>query len=469
MKFVPHPYQSTALAHLKAHPSAALLLDMGLGKTVVALTAIADLIDGLDLGAVLVVAPLRVVQMTWPEEIAKWDHTRHLKVSRVLGVQKERERALTEPADIYLMNYENVIWLAEWLSKNGSKRPAPFDMIVWDESSKMKSWAARRFKMIKPYLPTFKRHAILTGTPSPKSYLDLWSQYYLLDQGARLGKFITHYRDRHFEQGYDGWTYTLRGGHSKQIERAISDITLCLKAKDYLKMPKLIKNRVEVALPPKTVKQYKELEREMFLKLDSGEIEAMNAAALSNQCRQFVGGAVYKEQLFTPEGKPILPRVWHTVHNAKIDALADIIEDAQGSPVLVAFEFKHELARLRARWARAPMIVGGTSERDAAKAKAAWNSGTVPVMLVHPASVGHGLNLQAGGHILVWFTLTWSLELYEQTVARLYRQGQSQPVVVHSLVCRGTVDEAVAASIAGKAKGQAALISALTRYRKAIK
>lgn len=458
-----HGYQYRALNHLCDHKSAALFLDMGLGKTVVTLTAIRSWIDNLTCRAAIVVAPLRVAQLVWKAEAQEWGHLQSMKIVQVLGDKKARIAALSQKAEVYVINYDNVIWLADWIAEQ-DKTVLPFDVLVWDESSKMKSHASRRFKLMKPHLARFARNVLLTGTPSPQSYLDLWSQYFLLDRGERLGQFITHYRDRYFDLGYDGWTYKLKSFAAKEIEERIADITLSLRAADHLTMPKLIINKVAVELPAKVREQYQELEKEMFLQLDKGEVEAFNAAALTNKCRQFTGGAIYTDDGRLAKGSTKRKSV--SIHDAKMDALADLIDDAQGQPILVAYEYRHELDRLRERWPRAAVIGSGTKDPEAIVKE--WNAGNVPLMFAHPASIGHGVNLQHGGHILVWLTLTWSLELYEQTIARLYRQGQKHPVVVHIMVCKDTIDLAVVDAIASKSSGQAGLLKAIRDYKKKV-
>ena len=460
MKFKPHDYQRRAQRHIEETPAAALFLDMGLGKTVVTLSWAANLINRLDLRGVLVIAPLRVIEMTWAQEAAKWNHTRWLRVVTVRGSAAERERILREPADIYLINYDLVIWLTNWLAREPSLN---FDAVVFDESSKMKSPSARRFKLIKPFLGWFHRRLILTGTPAPNSYEDLWSQLYLLDEGARLGKYVTHFRDRFFELNpYNRFDRRIRKGAAATIENLIGDLVLCLKASDYLKMPKLIANRIEIELSEKDREDYDRLEREMFVELEKTSVEAFNAASLTTKCRQFSSGAIYDPPVIDRNGKP-RPRTWTRIHDAKLDALAEIIDEAAGSPVLVAYEYQHELARLRERWPKAPWIGGGS--KDSAKIVERWNRAEIPVLFAHPASIGHGINLQYGGHILAWLSGTFSLELYEQTVARLYRQGQKMPVIVHWIVARRTADEVAFKTIERKAKGQAALRDALVAYR----
>lgn len=466
MKWIPHGYQKRTARFIVEKPKAAVWLDMGLGKTVSTLTAISVLQDRLESRAALVVAPLRVCQLTWPDEVAKWDHLKHLRVSSIIGEAKEREAACRAQADIYLINYENLIWL---YSKMAAKmKSAPWDMLVLDEASKMKNPTSRRFKILKPHLSTFSRVVELTGTPAPQSYEDLWSQVFLLDRGERLGTYITHYRDQYFRSvDPNGYKLVMVQGAKEKIERKIQDLVLCMKAEDYLEMPKLIENIVEVPLPEEARKQYKKLEEEMYLVLDASEgkaVEALNAASLSSKLRQMTSGAIYDPQKLNEDGNPVGERTWHDVHSAKLEAVDDIIEEANGQPVMVVYEFQSELARLLAKYPKAPWI-GGGSKGNVKTIETAWTRGEIPILLVHPASVGHGLNLQYGGHIQVWTSGTWSLELDDQTVARLYRQGQTKPVIVHRLVCPKTVDEVVVKAIREKTTGQANLVAALKAAR----
>ncbi|UOF83006.1 DNA/RNA helicase [Caudoviricetes sp.] len=470
--YCPHSYQEEAEQWVMTHPMTSLWLDMGLGKTVSTLSAIARLRRSGAVRAVLVVGPLRVIEDTWPDEIAKWWHTEHLTTSHIRGnvsprtvIRKNPDGSLRETmtkpstkglsalatrADIYLVSYDVLPALAQWCAEQ--KGDLPFDMIVWDESSKMKNASARRFKLMKPVLGRMKRGVLLTGTPAPQNYIDLWSQYFLIDRGARLGQFVTHFKDRHFE-AIDRYGYTLRmrNGAKETIERAISDVTLCMRAEDHLDMPALVENDIMLELPPHARKVYDDLEAELASELMLGDAVAVSEASLVNKCRQVASGAIYLEER---------DKTWEQVHDAKLDALADIIDDAQGTPILVAYEFRHDIERLLRRWPKAPWIGGGS--KDASGAIKAWNTGTVPVMFVHPASVGHGINLQHGGHILVWFTLTWSLELYQQTVARLYRQGQAhRSVIIHRILMKNTVDTDVRSALRTKDKGQSALKEAI--------
>lgn len=476
MIFTPHKYQLKGIKHILKHPYCAEFLDMGLGKTTITLTAVAKLIDRCEIRSVLVMAPKRVCELTWPKEIKKWDHTKHLTHTQIVGSpvskkikRKGKEidtkpsanalRSLSQTVDIYLANYEILPELATWMH---TATYLPWDMVVWDESSKMKSASARRFKKMKPVLGKLSRGVLLSGTPAPQSYEDLWSQFYLLDRGERLGEFVSHFRDRYFNTvDRYGYVKVLKHGAAATIEKKISDITLCMQAEDYLKMPKLIHNIIEVKLPKKMKEQYDEFEREMFIKLKSDDIEALNAASLSAKCRQFTSGAVYKTRALDKMGKPIGPKTWTHIHDAKMDTMEELIEGSCGQPILVAYEFQHERERFMKRFPKAAWL-GGSN--DAGKIEKKWNEGKLPLMIAHPASVGHGLNLQFGGHILVFLSGTWSLELYEQIICRLYRQGQSKPVIVHHLRVKDTVDEVVGVSNRKKAKGQKALLDILKAY-----
>lgn len=449
-----HDYQLRAAKFVRDHTESALFLEMGLGKTISVLSAMDDLIAGLNINAVLVVAPIRVVESVWPDEVEKWDHTKHLKISLVRGSAKQRAEALKKPAQLFLINYELLPWLADLVKKWKS---LPFDMIVFDESSKMKSPRAKRFKKIKRLLPRFKRRVIMTGTPAPNSYLDLWAQVYCADVGRRLGGLFDMFKDRWFT--FNQYTYEckIKPGAQKAIRKRIADMVLCMSAKDYLKLPPYVENEVRVKLPPKVMKQYKEFEKELYLKLCDTEVEAFNAASLSMKCRQLTSGAIYDME--DPTKKREGERKWTKLHDVKLDALQDIIDEAQGESVLVVYEFKHELARLRKRYPKAPWIGGGSKNAD--KAIREWNARKHRVMLVHAASVGHGINLQAGGRIMVWTSMTWSYELFAQMVKRLHRQGQLKAVMIHLIIAAGTVDEDVRAALLAKHTGQATLMHAL--------
>ena len=442
MKYFPHDYQRYATDFIINHPVSAVLLEMGLGKSVISLSAINELmLDYFDVSRTLVIAPLRVANSTWPDEIKKWDHLKHLNYSVVIGSEKERLDALGKPAHIYLINRENVDWL---ITKSGISWK--FDMVVIDELSSFKSYQAKRFKSLLKVRPKLKRIVGLTGTPSSNGLMDLWAEFRLLDMGERLGRYITYYRQNFFIPDKRNqqmiFSYKPKDGAEKKIYSLISDITISMKSKDFLKMPECVMNEVIVTLSDKEQKLYDSLKQDMVLSLEENEIDAINAAALSNKLLQMSNGAVYnddKESLH--------------IHDRKLDALEDLIEGTNGKPVLVAYWFKHDLEKIKDRF--------DVREIKSAKDISDWNEGKIPVVLIHPASAGHGLNLQAGGSTLIWFGLTWSLELYQQTNARLYRQGQDSTVVIHHILTKGTIDEDVMKALKAKEKIQDALIDSV--------
>ncbi len=451
MKYKPYDYQQYATQWILDKEKAGLLLDMGMGKSVITLTAIDELMfNYFEVSKVLVIAPLRVAESTWDEEAAKWDHLKHLKISKVLGTEKERINALYRKADIYIINRENVKWLVDKCGKDW-----PFDMVVIDELSSFKSHRAQRFKALRKVRPFMKRVVGLTGTPAPNGLIDLWSQIYLLDGGERLGKTITGYRERYFlpdkRNQHIVFTYKLKEGAEEAIYEKLSDICVSMKAEDYLKLPERINNIIPIHLPKKAKDKYDQLERDLLLPLKDSDIVANTAGVLANKLLQMSNGAVYDENGDVKE-----------IHNAKLKALEDTIEAANGKSVLIFYSYKHDLDRIKKHLKRDDLTVLDTSE-DIKN----WNEGKIPIMLAHPASAGHGLNLQAGGNIIIWFGLTWSLELYSQANARLYRQGQKQNVIIHHLVSKGTMDEDVMRALEGKEVGQDALLNAVkARVRK---
>ena len=442
MKFVPHEYQKYATKFIEENDISALLLDMGLGKSVITLTAIRNLIIKGEVGRVLVIAPLRVARSTWPDEIAKWDHLNDLTYSVAVGTEKERLEALRKNVEIVIINRENVDWL---VNKSGYR--FNFDMIVIDELSSFKSYSAKRFKALLKVRPYVERIVGLTGTPSSNGLMDLWAEYRLLDFGERLGRYITRYRLKYFTPDKRSATvifsYKLLPGAEDEIYNAISDITISMKAKDYLKMPDLIINEVTVDLDTTERRTYETLRKEMVVQIsEQEEIDAVNAASLSGKLLQMANGAVYDED------KRVL-----RIHEKKLDALEDLIEAANGKPVLIAYWYKHDLERIKERF-NVREILNDQDIRD-------WNNGKIDVAVIHPASAGHGLNLQQGGSTMIWFGLTWSLELYEQANARLYRQGQNETVVIHHIITKGTIDEDVMLALKRKEKMQSALIDAV--------
>ena len=441
MKFVPHDYQKYAVEYIKSHPVTALFLDMGLGKTVTTLTAIRVLMyDTFEVQRVMVIAPLRVARDTWPGEIKKWDHLKELTCSVVVGSVAERKRALQQDADIYIVNRENLVWLYENCRLD-------FDMVVLDELSSFKNAQSKRFKAMKAMRPKVKRIVGLTGTPSGNGLMDLWAEFRLLDMGERLGRYISQYRNLYFKpdkrNGMVVFSYKPLLGAEEAIYHQIADITVSMKANDYLKMPELVSVTKEVTLSEKEQKRYDELKKSLVLDLPDGEVTAANAASLTMKLSQIANGAIYTDD------KDVVK-----IHDRKLDALEDLVESANGRPVLVAYWFKHDKDRIQKRM-QARELKEPQDFTD-------WNAGKIPVALIHPASAGHGLNLQQGGSILIWFGLTWSLELYQQTNARLWRQGQkSRTVIVQHIVARDTIDERILKILEHKDGTQAALIDAV--------
>ena len=448
MKYSPYEYQSYATNFILTHPAAAVFLDMGLGKSVISLTAIFDLcLDSFLVRKVLVIAPLRVARDTWPEEIQKWDHLHGLTYSVALGTESERKAALMQRASVFIINRENVQWLVE-----ESGLPFDFDMVVIDELSSFKSYQAKRFRSLLKVRPKVNRIVGLTGTPSGNGLMDLWAEFRILDMGIRLGRFITRFRTTHFtpdkRNGQVVFSYKPLPGAEEEIYRKIADITISMRAADHLKMPECVINEVKVKLSDEERAVYDRFKRELVVSLKGEEIDAGNAAVLAGKLSQMANGAVYGEN------KRVLP-----VHARKLDALEDLIEAANGKPVLVAYWFKHDLARIQERLRKLHIPF---ATLDTAESIVRWNQAELPVALVHPASAGHGLNLQAGGSTIIWFGLTWSLELYQQTNARLWRQGQkADSVVISHIIATGTIDERIMTALQKKDKTQAALIDAV--------
>ena len=442
MEYNPHDYQTYATNFILEHPISAIFLDMGLGKSVITLTAIFDLaLDSFLIRKVLVIAPLRVARDTWPAEIEKWDHLNGLTYSAAIGTEQERRLALMRNADVYLINRENVDWL---VTKSGL--PFDYDMVVVDELSSFKAYGSKRFKALRRVRPKVKRIVGLTGTPSGNGLMDLWAEIGVLDMGQRLGRFITHYRNSFFTPDKRNqqivFSYKPLPGAEDEIYRRISDITISMKNTDYLKMPECVINEIPVRLSDKEKKVYDTMKRDLVLSLEGQEIDAGSAASLSNKLLQMANGAVYAD-----DGSVV------NIHDRKLDALEDVIEAANGKPVLIAYWYKHDLERIIHRFP--------VEKLDSSDSIKRWNDGEIQLAVIHPASAGHGLNLQAGGSTLVWFGLTWSLELYQQTNARLWRQGQKDTVVIHHIITRGTVDEQVIKALRLKDKTQTALIDAV--------
>lgn len=442
MKYRPHEYQSYATEFILSHPISAVFLEMGLGKSVITLSAIFDLcLDSFLVCKVLVIAPLRVARDTWPAEINKWDHLKGLSYSVAVGTEKERIDALKKQSTLYIINRENVDWLVH---KSGI--PFRFDMVVIDELSSFKSYGAKRFKSLLKVRPFVKRIVGLTGTPSSNGLMDLWAEFRILDLGQRLGRYISHYRNTYFKPDKRNaqivFSYKPLPGAEEEIYKQISDMTISMKSTDYLKMPEYVSNEVFVTLSDKEWKVYSDFKEDMVANLGDEEIDAVNAAVLSGKLLQMANGAVYDS-----ENKA------HVIHDKKLDALEDLIEGANGKPVLVAYWYKHDLERIKERFP--------VRQIQSSKDIEDWNNSEIPIAVIHPASAGHGLNLQSGGSTLIWFGLTWSLELYQQTNARLYRQGQKDTVIVHHIITKNTIDEDVLLALTKKEKTQDALIDAV--------
>ena len=448
MQYVPHTYQTRLKDFIMSHRYAFLTVDMGLGKTVTTLTAIAELLDCVEISRVLVIAPKSVAENTWTSECAKWDHLAHLRVSVVMGDEKHRIAALQEDADIYVINRDNVAWLTKQQGARWS-----FDTVIIDESSSFKNPQAQRFKALRRVRPFIRRLILLTGTPSPNGHMDLWSQMWLIDMGQRLGHTLGAYRTRYFRPGRSNghvvYDWHLRPGAADEISARMADVCVSLKAEDWLEVPDLIESDTLIALSPSESKAYRDFERDQLMSLDGKDIEALTAASLANKLLQFTGGAMYD----TEHG-------WHEVSDAKLRALEDLLETSGEEPVLVFYQYKHELERLRDRFkALQPVTFSGEPE-----VLQAWNEGRIRLMLCQPASVQYGLNMQAGGHIIVWYTPTWNLEQYQQANARLHRQGQNRPVLCYRLICAGTIDERVIRAISGKCGAQEALLGMIRAY-----
>lgn len=442
MRYVAHNYQNYAKDFILAHKVSALFLDCGLGKTITTLTAINELMyDSFEISKVLIIAPLRVAQSTWKEEIEKWNHLNLLRYSIAVGDEKERLKALKQNSDIYIINRENVDWL---VTKSGID--FNFNMLIIDELSSFKSHTSKRFKSLLKIRPYFERVVGLTGTPSSNGLMDLWAEFRVLDLGERLGRYITHYRNEYFlpdkRNGAVIFSYKPQPNAEERIYRRLADITISMKSTEYLKMPELILNDLEINLGEEDQIKYKKFKKEMVMTIQEKEIDAINAASLSNKLIQLANGSIYDEA-----------KNFYEVHNKKLDKLEEIIESANGKPVLVAYWFKADKERIEKRFK--------VREIKTADDIKQWNKGMIDLALIHPASAGHGLNLQSGGSTLVWFSLTWSLELYQQTNARLYRQGQKDTVVIHHLITKNTIDEDIMKSLKRKDKTQEVLMKAV--------
>lgn len=434
-----HEYQNRAVEFIKDNKRSFLMLEMGLGKTVSTLTAIADLIEQRLIKKVLVIAPLRVANSVWVQESLKWTHTKHLSVHRVLGSQNNRLKVLHHDSDVYVINRENVQWLVTHYGKKW-----PFDMVIVDESDSFKNAGSQRFKAMKKILPFVEYIVLLTGTPSPNGLLDLWSQCYLVDYGHSLGRTMTAYKQRFFEQDYMGYLFTPRKGSQAQIEKLMQPYTLSMQTADYLDLPDRIDLIEEIELTPKVLAEYKLFERDLFIEFEGHQVEAINAAVLANKLLQYSNGAIYVDEY----------KNWAELHTSKLDVLTELIEQNDEN-ILVAYNYRSDLERLQARFPNAVVM----DKHDATIQE--WNKGNIKLLLAHPQSAGHGLNLQHGGQLIIWFSLCWSLAYYQQFNARLYRQGQIKPVRIVHLIVKNTIDERVMQVINEKDATQNKLITAL--------
>ena len=450
MKFRPYEYQQTAIKWIINNPRCGLFLDMGLGKTVSTLTAIQQLMDDCEVSRTLVVAPKKVAETTWTTEAQKWDHLKSLKVAKVMGTEKQRKLALAEKADVYVIGRDSFVWLVGIFGGM-----LPFDVLVIDELTSFKSSKSNRFKAMRMATPTAKRVIGLTGTPAPNGLIDLWAQMYCIDMGERLGRSVTKYRETYFET--HKWNNIIvrcnvKKGYDEVIRKKIADICLSMQAKDYLQLPDLINHTIKVQLSTATMQAYTKFEREKVLQFqdehqgETANVLAQSAAGLMNKLSQFANGAIYDEE-----------RNVHNVHDEKLDRLAEIIEAANGSSVLVFYQYKHDAARIAETFNKAYRVKVYTDEKQLIE----WNAGQVDILLAHPASTAFGLNMQDGGHYIVWFGTGWNLELYQQANARLHRQGQQYPVQVYNLVCSGTVDERAEAALENKKGVQQGLLDSL--------
>ena len=476
----PHVYQKDGVKFLLKHGAAALFLDPGLGKTSIALAAIKLLKERNVLSKVLLIAPLRVCHSVWPNEIKKWKDFENLTYAILHGPDKDEE--LKKDVDIYIINPEGLDWLLDVTKTKDSKgrikvsvdvkrfKKLGFDTLVIDELTKFKHINTARYKSMKLVLNTFSRRWGLTGSPAANGLMDLFGQCYMLDEGRSLGPYITHFRNKYFDQGYDGFSWTLKPGADDQIFERIKPMSLRINADDVLDMPKLIENNIKVELPPKALKIYLELEKDMISKFEEGKVTAATAAAVSMKCRQVANGGIYVDQetealLSLPSGK----KYGAHLHDAKTDALEDLVNELQGNPLLVAYDFNHDLERLQARFGKdLPYIGGGITAKKSKQLEEAWNAGKLPILAGHPQSIAHGLNLQEVGHHICFYAMTWNYELWDQYIRRLRRQGnKSKRIYVHHLIASGTIDEVILATLKSKASGQNALFEALKSKYKA--
>jgi SNF2 family DNA or RNA helicase len=452
VKYVPHEYQKTAIKWMAGHGSAALFQDPGMGKTSETYAAFKLLRQAGMVKRMLIIAPLRPAHSVWPAEARKWDDFKDLNVHVLHGPNKLT--LLDQPHDVSVINPEGLEWLFQQMKLRGWW----WDMLVVDESTKFKHSNTKRFKTLKSFLPRFKRRYILTGSPAPNGLLDLFGQIYILDLGHSLGKFVTHYRTSYFDSvGFGGFTWVPRAGAAEVITEKLKPLVLRMAGSDYLKLPPLINNTVKIELPDKARKIYDQMEALLLATIEDQIITAASSGAATMKCRQIANGGIYHEGA----------KAWEHVHNAKTEAVQDLVEELGGKPALIAYEFRHDLARLQAAFPDAPYLGGGITTKQSSDVQAAWNAGILPVLLAQPQSVAHGLNLQGVGSAVIWHSLTWDLELYEQFVRRVWRQGQRDRIVCHHIVATNTVDEVIMAGVGAKDRTQQALLNALKAYLKA--
>jgi SNF2 family DNA or RNA helicase len=452
MLWNPHQYQQNAVKFLVENGSGQLWLDPGLGKTSITLEAIKILKAANAISKVLILAPLRPCYAVWPDEIEKWDNFNGMSISVLHGPTKDKK--LHDNSLIHVINFEGLQWLSTTLRRLGIK--LPYDMLVVDEISYLKNTRTQRFKALSPMLDQFKRRFGLTGSPAPNSLMDIFGPQLVIDRGATFGKYITHFRTNYFyPTGYGGYTWQIQAGAEEKIHEALANKVLRMSAQDYLDLPELIYNRVYVHLPEKAMKLYKDLEDKLLIDIENGQVTAMNAAVAVGKCQQIANGAIYLD------GEE---RETQEVHDEKLNAVADIVEELSGQPCIIGYHFKHDLERLQKLFPDAPVIGSGVSGDKMTGIINRWNMGQTPVLLAHPQSAGHGLNLQGAGHAVIWFSNTWSLEIFEQFIRRLWRQGQRNNIVVHQIIAKKTIDEAIVAAINSKDKTQQSLMLAIKEY-----
>ena len=452
MLWNPHQYQQNAVKFLVEIGSGQLWLDPGLGNTSITLEAIKILKAANAISKVLILAPLRPCYAVWPDEIEKWDNFNGMSISVLHGSTKDKK--LHDNSLIHVINFEGLQWLSTTLRRLGIKMP--YDMLVVDEISYLKNTRTQRFKALSPMLDQFKRRFGLTGSPAPNSLMDIFGPQLVIDRGATFGKYITHFRTNYFyPTGYGGYTWQIQAGAEEKIHEALASKVLRMSAQDYLDLPELIYNRVYVHLPEKAMKLYKDLEDKLLIDIENGQVTAMNAAVAVGKCQQIANGAIYLD------GEE---RETQEVHDEKLNAVADIVEELSGQPCIIGYHFKHDLERLQKLFPDAPVIGSGVSGDKMTGIINRWNMGYTPVLLAHPQSAGHGLNLQGAGHAVIWFSNTWSLEIFEQFIRRLWRQGQRNNIVVHQIIAKKTIDEAIVAAINSKDKTQQSLMLAIKEY-----